>query len=104
MTAVGTRRPRIDSDVKVTGSLRYAADLPIPGLTHARLVTSLYAHARIVRIDTEAARAMPGVIAVITAADLPVVNPSANRTGEPLAKDEVLFAGQPVAIVIAETD
>ena len=86
------------------GATRYAADLPVPGILHARLVLSTEAHARIAAIDTEAARAVPGVVAVLTAADLPVSPDAPGRAGEPLARDEVVFAGQPVAMVVAETE
>ena len=55
-------------------------------------------------IDTEAALAVPGVVAVLTAADLPVSPDAPGRAGEPLAREEVVFAGQPVALVVAETE
>ena len=101
---IGVRRRRVDGEAKVRGTTRYAADLPVPGILHARLVLSTEAHARIAGIDTEAARAVPGVVAVLTAADLPVSPDAPGRAGEPLARDEVVFAGQPVAMVVAETE
>jgi CO/xanthine dehydrogenase Mo-binding subunit len=66
-------------------------------------VLATYAHARIVGIDTSAARAVPGVRAVLTAADLGFASRAVNRLLEPLARVEVVFAGQPVALVVAET-
>ncbi len=103
--AVGHSEPRVDGPDKVSGLARYAADLNIPGLLHARLVLSLYAHAKIVKIDTEAARCVPGVVRVITAADLPIKSDGAeSRKRTPLAKDEVVFYGQPVAIVLGESE
>jgi len=94
----------VDGEAKVRGATRYAADLPIPGVLHARLVLATEAHARIASIETGAARAVPGVVAVLTAADLPVSPDAPGRAGEPLAREEVVFAGQPVAMVVAETE
>ena len=65
---------------------------------------SVYAHARIRGIDASAALAMPGVVAVLTAADLPIAGSDDMRMFEPLARDEALFVGHPVALVIAETE
>ena len=62
------------------------------------------AHARIASIDAEAAKAMPGVVDVLTAADLPVSPAAPGRAGEPLAREEVVFSGQPVAMVVAESE
>jgi CO/xanthine dehydrogenase Mo-binding subunit len=99
---IGVSRPRLDAPEKVVGATRYAADDEIPGLLHARLVLSTEAHARIRRIETEEALAKPGVVAVLIAEDLPVVGEGSGRGYEPLAREEVVFAGQPVAIVVAE--
>jgi CO/xanthine dehydrogenase Mo-binding subunit len=97
-------RPRLDSNTKVRGATRFAADLPMPGVLHARIVPSLYAHARIHSIDASAALEVPGVVAVLTAADLPIATRDNMRMYEPLVRDEALFAGQPVALVVAETE
>ena len=86
------------------GSTRYAADTAIPGLAHARLVLANEAHGLISAIDGDAARAVPGVIAVLTASDLPIVAKGKGRLYEPLARQEVVYAGQPVAIVVAESE
>ena len=101
---LGIARPRTDSNEKVRGTTRYAADVPVAALLHARLVPSLYAHARILGIDATAALAVPGVVAVLTAADLPIAGADNMRMFEPLARGEALFAGQPVALVVAETE
>jgi CO/xanthine dehydrogenase Mo-binding subunit len=101
---IGVSRPRLDSPEKVTGATRYAADLHVPGLLHARLVLSWEAHAAIERVDAAAALQVPGVVAVLTAGDLPLAAEGSNRTNEPLARGEVVFAGQPVAIVVAESE
>jgi CO/xanthine dehydrogenase Mo-binding subunit len=104
MTAVGVSRPRDDSVPKVSGATRYTADQPVPGLLHGRLVVSSEAHAEIRSIDSADALAVPGVVAVLTAADLPIAGAGAGRTYEPLARSEVVFAGQPVALVVAESE
>jgi CO/xanthine dehydrogenase Mo-binding subunit len=104
MSAIGVATPRRDSEAKVRGATRYAADTRLPGLTHARLVLSHEAHARILQIDVQEALALQGVIAVLTANDLNLVATGKGRTFEPLAKTEVVYAGQPVAIVVAETE
>jgi CO/xanthine dehydrogenase Mo-binding subunit len=104
MRYVGMRRPRADGRDKVLGATRYAADQVIPGSLHARIVPSVYAHARIRSIDATTALALPGVVAVLTAADLPIVALGPERHLEPLAREEVLFAGQPIALVVAESE
>src|SRR6266704_4238549 len=102
---VGKRTRRQDGVDKVTGSTRYAGDISMPGLLHARLVLSPYAHARIVKIETSAALEVPGVKAVYTSQTLGVSNPEANSRGQsPLASKEALWCGHPVAIVLAETE
>ncbi|MGH3077094.1 MAG: xanthine dehydrogenase family protein molybdopterin-binding subunit [Gaiellaceae bacterium] len=101
---IGVPRPRVDAPDKVTGATRYAADGYVHGLLHARLVLATEAHALIRGIDREAALAVPGVVAVLTASDLPIASPGSDRTTEPLAREEVVFAGQPVAMVVAESE
>src|SRR5947209_7702971 len=96
--------PRRDSEPKVRGATRYAADVPIPGLLHARLVLAFEAHARIVSIDTDEARASPGVVAVLTADDLTIAATGPGRSRQPLAREEVVYAGQPIAIVVADSE
>ncbi len=101
---LGTSVPRLDSAQKVQGRTRYGADIQVPGMLHARLVLSPYAHARIVSIDSAAALVAPGVEAVLTARDLPIRVSGDARLYEPLARDEVTFAGQPVAMVLARSE
>ena len=103
-TLIGVARPRLDAPDKVTGATRYAADGYVHGLLHARPVLSTEAHARIRSVDKEAAFALPGVVAVLIASDLPITSTGTDRTAEPLAREEVVFAGQPVALVVAETE
>jgi len=101
---IGVARPRVDAPDKVTGATRYAADGHVHGLLHARPVLSTEAHARIRGVDKDAALATPGVVAVLLASDLPLATTGTDRTAEPLARAEVVFAGQPVALVVAETE
>ena len=87
---------------KVDGSTRFTADLDMPGLAHVQLVLSHLPSARIRSIDVRAARAAPGVLAVVIGADLPDVE--AGGPDKPLALDRVFYAGQPVAAVVAESE
>src|SRR5437764_903831 len=104
MPAIGVSTPRRDSEPKVRGTTRFAADLPVAGLLHARLVLAHEAHAMISAIRTDTASAVPGVVAVLTASDLPITGSGPGRLYEPLAREEVVYAGQPVAMVVAESE
>ncbi|HEY7538863.1 MAG TPA: xanthine dehydrogenase family protein molybdopterin-binding subunit [Methylomirabilota bacterium] len=100
---IGLSIPRPDGPDKVTGQVQYVADLNPRGLLHAKLLRSPHAHAKIVRIDVSRARALPGVRAVLTAADIPQLKKKApTRAHAVLAIDRVVFAGQPVAAVAAD--
>src|ERR1700679_1255688 len=68
---VGTRPIRPDGVPKVTGRAMYGADLKLPGMLYGKILRSPHAHARIRKIDTAKAAALPGVKAVVTASDLP---------------------------------
>ncbi|MEA2288051.1 MAG: hypothetical protein QOD55_48 [Solirubrobacteraceae bacterium] len=103
-SVIGVSRRRLDGEPKVRGATRYAADVPVAGLLHARLVLAGEAHARIGAVDTAGALRVPGVVAVLLAADLPIAAGASGRAAEPLAREEVVFAGQPVALVVAETE
>ena len=110
---VGSKFNRKEDRRLLVGKGKYIADLVEPGMLHLVFVRSHRAHARIKRIDTGAATAMPGVVKVVTAADIkdkipslpqPVVVPalSANYpTFWPLAVDKVKFHGEPIAAVVA---
>src|SRR5262245_31368948 len=100
---VGLAIPRADGAEKVTGRVEYVADIKPRGLLHAKLLRSPHAHARIVRIDVSKARALPGVRAVLTAADVPELKKKApTRAHAVLAIDRVMFVGHPVAAVAAD--
>ncbi len=95
---------RLDALAKATGDVRYVADVSPPGLAHAAVARSTYPHARIVSIDTAAARALPGVVGVYTAADVaPGTYGRGLRDTPILARDKVRFVGEPVALVVAES-
>ena len=91
----------------VTGSAEYIDDIPEPaGLLHGALGLSERTHAKILSVNLEAVKAAPGVVAVITAADIPGFNDiaSTGQHDEPLlATDLVQFHGQPIFAVLAET-
>jgi CO/xanthine dehydrogenase Mo-binding subunit len=96
---------RPDGKEKVTGVGRYTADLSATGMAHARFRYADHPHARILRIDTAKARALPGVVAVVTQADLPNVRFGGLTQDRTLfAKDVVRFEGEIVAGVAALTD
>ncbi|HET6545988.1 MAG TPA: xanthine dehydrogenase family protein molybdopterin-binding subunit [Rhodanobacteraceae bacterium] len=105
---VGQPLDRTDGPQKVCGSARYAAEFALPRLVHAVLVQSTVAAATIASIDTTAADAAPGVLAVMTPANAPKLaggrlEPPASRVLSLLHDDVVHYDGQPVAVVIAET-
>lgn len=102
---LGKPRRLIDGLEKVTGRARYVADMTLPSMLHVRLVFSPYAHARVINIDKSGAERIPGVVAVLTAQDLPTKNRiMASRNSTILAKGEVRFVGQPVVAVVGKTE
>lgn len=105
--SVGAPINRLDGAEKVTGQARYTADTPMKGVLHAVIVGSTRPHARIVRIDTQAAQAAPGVIRIFTHLNTPKLGKvSGLPLGQdllPLQSDEVLYEGQPVALVVARS-
>ena len=110
---VGKRLPRIDAGERVSGRAIYPADLTRPGLIIGRIKRSPHAHARIAGIDISKAVALKGVLAVVTARDFPEIKPGTiipfGETGADawvsavimLARERVLWCGQPVAAVAA---
>src|SRR2546423_13390356 len=88
---------RPDGKDKVTGLGRYTADLTRTGMLHARFRYADHAHARLVRVDTTRARALPGVFAVLTDADVPDVRYGGYVDGRPrLARDRGRLGGEGV--------
>ena len=108
---VGSEVKRIEDPRLLRGQAQYVDDLAPPGLAHAWVVRSPHAHARLTRLDTAAAAALPGVYAVLTARDLAglvrpkplILAPPGTRVPArlPLAGDRVRFVGEPVAFVVA---
>src|SRR6266511_401565 len=114
---IGGSQPRAAAWEKVRGRPIYAGDLAMAGMLHGKIVRSPYASARIVRIDTSEARALPGVVAMLTHADVPqnalrmelpgrMAEATAGAvlaTQPVLAEGRVRFQGEPVAAIAAET-
>lgn len=103
---IGQSIPRKDARAKVLGEARYTEDLSLPGMIYGKVLRSPHPHARIRSINTSRARACPGVVAVLTAQDIP----GANSIG-PIIKDQPIlctdvarYAGDAVALVAAETE
>ena len=112
LKVVGTRPVRPDGVDKVTGKAAYGADLVMPGMIVGKIKRSPHAPARIVSIDTKKARALPGVKAIVTAADLPDLASEEYEAGESasnlrdlalnvMARGKVLYEGHAVAAVAA---
>jgi carbon-monoxide dehydrogenase large subunit len=99
---VGQPIGKLEGIGKVSGQARYSGDVTLPGLVWGKALRSPLPHARIVRIDTSRARALPGVLAVLTAQDLPDILVGRRMFDMPmLARDRVRFVGEKVAVVAA---
>ncbi|RED60347.1 xanthine dehydrogenase family protein molybdopterin-binding subunit [Cohnella lupini] len=101
---IGEAVPRIESKDKVTGFARYANDTQSPGLLHGWLVLSPVSHAQILSIDISQALAVRGVQAVITGQYFPVLTGGVLADRPPLAVNKVRYFGEPIAVVVAETE
>jgi carbon-monoxide dehydrogenase large subunit len=109
---IGESHPRLGGERLVRGAGQFAADVRRPGLLHAAVLRSRHAHARIASVDTKPARDLPGVHAVLTAADVPEAAIIPNRVGAPpgterylqpaIARGVVRYVGEPVALVVAD--
>jgi len=110
---VGQSVPRIDARAKVTGEAKYPGDLSMAGMLHAKTLFARRPHARIVVIDASAAEAVPGVVAVLTARDVPVnerglqipdqpvlCGPGSSKAGAEIVR----FVGDQIALIVAETE
>ncbi len=100
---VGKSIPRIDGFIKASGEAQYAFDLELPGMLWAKLVRSTIAHGIIKKIDYSEALKVKGVVAVVTGKDLPYKLGIYVGDRDVLAVDKVLWYGQPVVAVIAES-
>jgi CO/xanthine dehydrogenase Mo-binding subunit/aerobic-type carbon monoxide dehydrogenase small subunit (CoxS/CutS family) len=101
---IGKNVRRIDAPSKVSGRLKYAGDMTMPGMLHVQVLRSPHAHARIVSIDTSAAEAMDGVESVITSADVPGQDGFGVFVHDQpiMARGKVRYVGEAVAAVAAE--
>lgn len=111
---IGKPLTRTDSPGKSTGKTPYAGDYVMPGMLHAKVVRADIASARLKRLDVSKARALPGVISVLTAADMPdrtIATDIPGQTGRAklktdsqiLVKERVRYYGEPIALIAAET-
>jgi carbon-monoxide dehydrogenase large subunit len=110
---IGQPLTRLGAEGLLRGSGRFVGDVRLPGMAEAAVLRSPHAHARIVGIDTRAALTMPGVLAVLTAADIPGAAVIPNRVPAPdgtatflqpaMARGVARYAGEPVALVVAES-
>ncbi len=108
---VGTKVKRREDPRLVQGLSHYVDDLRMADVMHAAILRSPHAHARIIGINTDAARALPGVVTVVTGADIgdsvgsvpcAAANPTLRTPPHPvLAQDEVRYVGEPVAVAVA---
>ena len=102
---VGTNTARVDGVEKVTGRAKFTGDLSLPELLEAKVLRSPFPHALIESIDAARAEKLPGVIAVLTRADVQDINPfygNCLRDRPLVALEKVRFVGEPVAVVAAE--
>ncbi|RAK62374.1 xanthine dehydrogenase family protein molybdopterin-binding subunit [Hymenobacter edaphi] len=117
MPATGKPLDRVDGRLKVTGAARYTAEWDVPGLVYGAVVDSSIAHGTVQAIDVAAARNAPGVLAVLTHENAPRLQPLPDKVGEtqfrgeggitetrqPLQSAAIEYAGQPLAVVVADT-
>lgn len=106
MSQMGRSIPRLEARAKVTGRAEYVHNMRVPGMLAAKIFRSTVAHGRIISIDTEAARAMEGVYAVVTGEDVRAIIPNpyfgpAFHDQPILALDKVRYVGEAVAAVLA---
>ncbi|CAN7635681.1 4-hydroxybenzoyl-CoA reductase subunit alpha [compost metagenome] len=102
---VGSSTPQVTAREKVMGRAQYAGDIKLPGMLHAKVMRSPHPHARIVRIDTSAAKALPGVKLVVTGQDVPTRNWGPHRKEQRiLACGVVRHVGEEVAAVVAVSE
>jgi len=101
LSSVGKRIPKIDAVDKATGRTQYIQDLKLPGMLYGKILYSKFPHARIVKIDTSKAKALPGVRAVITGEDIPEIKMGVYKDNRPLKVGKVRSYRDEVAAVAA---
>jgi CO/xanthine dehydrogenase Mo-binding subunit len=112
MAMIGANIRRVEDNRRLRGTARYIADIQRPGMLNVAIFRSQHAHARLIAVDVTKARAMPGVVAVITFDDMKGVKPIPMRLEpseglyralqRPLASDRLRYVGEPIAVVVAE--
>lgn len=102
--AIGKSVLRKEASDKVTGAAEYTGDYETPGLLYASIVISPYAHAEIKHIDTSEALKIPGVRAILTGQQYPVLTGSVILDRPPIALGKVRYNGEPVALVVADSE
>lgn len=103
LRVVGRSIDRRDALDKVTGQAAYSSDMKLPGMLHAKILRCPHAHARIVRIDTRRAAALPGVHAVLSLENTAGWHTYWYMIAQPAFPEAIAYAGQEVAVVAAET-
>jgi CO/xanthine dehydrogenase Mo-binding subunit len=102
---IGKSVPRVDARSKVTGQALFPGDLSKPGMLYMKILFAERPHARIIRLDISKAEAAPGVVAVVTAKEVPVNEYGLQQPDQPvLCSDVVRFVGDQIALIIAETE
>jgi len=112
--AIGQDIARVDGPAKVTGAARYSGEFALPGLAYAEIVAATIASGQVTALDTAEAERAEGVLRVLTSRDMPKVNqvallpsllggPAPGETFFPMQDDVIHYAGQPVAIVVADS-
>ncbi|WP_315117704.1 xanthine dehydrogenase family protein molybdopterin-binding subunit [uncultured Clostridium sp.] len=101
---IGVSTPRKEAWDKVTGAAKYNGDTTIPGTLYAKMLTSTHAHAIIKSIDISEASKVTGVQAIITGDYFPVLSGSVIEDRPPIARDRVRYFGEPVAVVVANSE
>src|SRR4051795_2039043 len=113
-TEIGKDRRRKEDQRLVTGRTRWTDNITLPGMLHMAMVRSPFAHAKIVSIDTAAAKAATNVVAVLTGKDLgeeqgvnanawPITTEQVTPNPQPMPAERVAYAGEIVAVVVART-
>ncbi len=100
-TAVGKRVPKVDAPDKAMGRARYVQDLKLPGMLYGKILYSKYPHARIVKIDIEKAKCLPGVFVILTGEDIPPIRMGVYKDNPPLKAGKVRSYRDEVAAVAA---
>lgn len=105
LTIIGKRHPKIDGWERVSGKAVYASDIYLPGMLYAKILRSPHPHAKVLNIDVEKAKALPGVAAVLTSRDLAafswIKSPGRSHHDMPILADIARFAGDDIAVVAA---